>query len=191
LKAIGQSLPGRVTIHDRKSRLLDVEDVPLLHFATNAVADSKDPNRSHIMFSSVDYLFRGEIQDLPLSRTDLVTLSACDTGPCTPLSTAFLAAGARSTVTTLWRVPDGPTADFMARFYAGLAKGESKAAALRNTKLSFIHSGTTLADPRFWAAFVLYGNGQAPIRPVLSWLWLLVPAGIGLAAIMLKKSALK
>jgi len=186
LKAIGQSLPGRVTINDRKSQLLDVEGVPLLHFAASAVADSKDPNRSHIMFSSVDYLFRGEIQDLPLSRTDLVTLSACDTGPGTALSSAFLAAGARSIVTTLWRVPDGPTADFMGRFYSHLAKGESKSAALRNAKLSFLHSGTTLANPRYWAAFVLYGDGPAPIRPVLSWLWLVVPASVAAAAIVLK-----
>jgi tetratricopeptide (TPR) repeat protein len=190
LKAMGRSLPGRVTIHagadNRKNHLLDLEGVPLLHFVNQAVADSNDPNRSHIMFSSEDYLYRGEIQDLPLSRTDLVTLSTCDTGSGMPLSTAFLAAGARSTVTTLWRVPDGPTADFMGRFYAGLAKGESKAAALRNAKLSFLHSGTTLADPKYWAGFVLYGNGQAPIRPVLSWLWLLVPAGLAEAAMMLR-----
>ena len=74
----------------------------------------------------------------------------------------------------------------MERFYSRLAKRESKAAALRNAKLSFLHSGTTLADPKYWAAFVLYGNGQAPIRSILSWLWLLVPAALAVAAIMLK-----
>jgi tetratricopeptide (TPR) repeat protein len=191
LTAIARSLPGRVTIHagadSRKSYLFDhtIEGVPLLHFATHAVADANDANRSHILFSS-GYLFRGEIQDLPLSQTDLVTLSASEGEGVQSLSTAFLAAGARSTVTTLWKVPDEATADFMGRFYSHLAKGESKAAALRNVKLNFLHSGTTLADPKYWAAFVLSGTGQAPIRPVLSWLWLLVPAGVAAAAMMLK-----
>jgi hypothetical protein len=85
-------------------------------------------------------------------------------------SRAFLAAGARSTVTTLWRVADAPTADFMRLFYSRLAQGETKAAALRAAKLSFLRAGNQLAQPQYWAAFVLTGDGRVPIPRVFSWL---------------------
>jgi CHAT domain-containing protein len=84
-------------------------------------------------------------------------------------SRAFLAAGARSTITTLWRVADEPTADFMRVFYYHLQRGESKAGALRETKLTFLRNGGALADPHFWAAFILTGNGDRPIPRAVAW----------------------
>ena len=103
-------------------------------------------------------------------------------------SRAFLGAGARSTVTTLWRVDDRPTADFMQSFYTLLGAGTTKAAALRQAKLSFLNSGKELAQPRYWAAFVLAGEGQAPIRPLLSWAWIVVPvvAAAGVIVLLLR-----
>ena len=47
---------------------------------------------------------------------------------------AFLASGAAATVTTLWRVADRPTAEFMKQFYFALANGESKAGATARTQ---------------------------------------------------------
>ena len=86
-------------------------------------------------------------------------------------SRAFLSSGAEATLTTLWRVADRPTADFMKLFYQRLAKGDSKAQALRVAKLSFLRSGQDLAQPRYWAAFVLNGDGQTPVRAFVSWWW--------------------
>ncbi len=197
LRSIGHIVPGVAEIHagedDRKSYLLNgaLAGAPMLHFSTHAAIDFTDPNRSRILFTpeagqqGSAYLFRSEVQALPLAGVDLVTLSACDTerGKLAPgegvqsFSRAFLAAGARSTVTTLWRVADGPAADFMRLFYEHLARGETKAQSLRAAKLSFLRSGTQLALPQFWAAFVLTGDGQAPIPPVLSWAWFIAPAG--------------
>jgi hypothetical protein len=84
-------------------------------------------------------------------------------------SRAFLAAGARSTVTTLWRVPDAPTASFMKTFYHHLQRGETRAEALRLAKLRFLGSGSTLSDPHYWAAFVLTGDGRHPIPRAIPW----------------------
>jgi hypothetical protein len=133
-----------------------------------------------------EYLFLTEVQGLHLTGTDLVTLSACDTEAgkivrgegVQSFSRAFLAAGARSTVTTLWRVEDRATADFMLSFYQHLARGESKSEALRAAKLAFVRQTGPRAQPRYWAAFVLNGEGQAPIRPVFRWFWV---ASIALA----------
>ena len=192
LRSVARALGGRSEIHagadDLKRRLVEGRPAraPLLHFSTHAAVDTLDPNRSRILFTpeagngASQYLFWREVQGLALGGVELVTLSACDTEGgkmvrgegIQSFSRAFLAAGAGATVTTLWRVADGPTADFMRLFYARLAHGDGKAEALRSAKLSFLRSGSELAQPRYWAAFVLNGDGQTPVRPVLSWVWI-------------------
>jgi len=156
----------------------------LLHVSTHAVADMDDPERSRLLFSPDEpgqpnnYLFLKELYDLDLRGMSLATLSACDTerGRLVPgegiqaFSRALLAAGSRSALTTLWRVPDQPTSQFMQHFYYYLLKRhKSKAEALRLTKLDFLHSGTELSHPRYWAAFVLNGDGAEPVPRFIPW----------------------
>ncbi|MGZ4872508.1 MAG: CHAT domain-containing protein, partial [Candidatus Angelobacter sp.] len=134
----------------------------LLHVSTHAVADMDDPERSRLLFSPDEpgqpnnYLFLKELYDLDLRGMSLATLSACDTerGRLIPgegiqaFSRALLAAGSRSALTTLWRVPDQPTSEFMQHFYFYLLKKhKSKAEAVRLTKLEFLHSGAALSHP--------------------------------------------
>ncbi|HEX3878389.1 MAG TPA: CHAT domain-containing protein [Bryobacteraceae bacterium] len=204
LSLIQQALPGKTQAHeagdDRKQYLFasSVANTSLLHFSTHAAIDITDPGRSRILFTpepgrpESQYLFRGEVQTLPLRNVDLVTLSACDTerGKITPgegvqgFSRAFLGAGAASTVTTLWRAADGPSGDLMGEFYARLGTGESKAESLRAAKLRFLNSGNELAQPKYWAPFILTGDGQQPIPPATSWATLIV-AGVALLAIII------
>jgi CHAT domain-containing protein len=195
LRSISLALGGRTRLFAGKDNLKrhlfekNVDETPLLHFSTHAVADTMDPNRSRILFTSEpgqrgsEYLFRREVPQLELAHVDLVTLSACDTEGgrivrgegIQSFSRAFLSAGAHSTVTTLWRVADAPTAEFMRLFYEHLARGERKAQALRAAKLEFLHSGTDLALPKYWAAFVLNGDGHTAIPAVYSWNWIFGP----------------
>lgn len=190
LSGIAATLPGRAAVYsgpgDLKRRLLGdaVAGVPLLHFGTQAAVDVSDSNRSRMLFTSEpgspgsEYLFRGEAQSLPLEGADLVTISASEAraGPLSrdenvqSFSRAFLAAGARATVTPLWRVEDRARTEFMRLFYEHLGRGESRATALREAKLRFLRGGGAYALPQYWAAFVLMGDGDSPVRPVLSWL---------------------
>jgi CHAT domain-containing protein/tetratricopeptide (TPR) repeat protein len=162
----------------------------LLHVSTHAVADMDDPERSRLLFSPDEpgqpnnYLFLKELYDLDLRGASLATLSACDTerGRLVPgegiqaFSRALLAAGSRSALTTLWRVPDEPTSQFMQHFYFYLLKKhQSKAEALRLTKLEFLHSETELSHPRYWAAFVLNGEGAEPVPRFIPWQVLALP----------------
>jgi CHAT domain-containing protein len=162
----------------------------LLHVSTHAVADMDDPERSRLLFSPDEpgqpnnYLFLKELYDLDLRGMSLATLSACDTerGRLVPgegiqaFSRALLAAGSRSALTTLWRVPDEPTSQFMQHFYFYLLKKrKSKAEALRLTKLDFLHSGTALSHPRYWAAFVLNGDGAEPVPRFIPWQAVAIP----------------
>jgi CHAT domain-containing protein len=199
-------------IHGRSEILLQERDLKryflnghansatLLHVSTHAFADFDNPENSRLLFSAssqdgaADYVFLRELYDLNLSRVGLATLSACDTERgkiirgegVQAFSRALLSAGARSSLTSLWRVDDQTTAEFMRQFYYfALRGGTSKAEALRLTKLKFMHSGTMLNDPRVWAAFVLSGDGLTPLPLVLSWTTLglaalTATAGIGL-----------
>jgi CHAT domain-containing protein len=172
----------------------------LLHVSTHAVADMDDPERSRLLFSPDengqpnDYLFLKELYDLDLRGLSLATLSACDTerGRLVPgegiqaFSRALLAAGSRSALTTLWRVPDQPTSQFMQQFYYFLLKKhQSKAEALRSAKLEFLHSGTELSHPRYWAAFVLNGEGSAPVPRFIPWQLLVIPIPVLALGILL------
>jgi hypothetical protein len=72
-------------------------------------------------------------------------------------------------VTTLWRVADEPTAEFMTGFYHHLQRGVPRDEALRRAKLRLLGSGTALADPHYWAAFVLTGDALRPVPRPLAW----------------------
>jgi CHAT domain-containing protein len=172
----------------------------LLHVSTHAVADMDDPERSRLLFSPDEpgqpnnYLFLKELYDLDLRGMSLATLSACDTerGRLVPgegiqaFSRALLAAGSRSALTTLWRVPDQQTSEFMQHFYYYLLKQhKSKSEALRLTKLEFLHSGTALSHPRYWAAFVLNGDGAEPVPRFIPWQFLALPIPIVVLAVLL------
>ena len=208
VQAIASELSGRAALHlgddNRKARLLDeTEQAPILHIASHAAADTSALEQSRILFSPpaasepmADYLFLREAYDLPLDRVELAVLSACDTERGRLLrgegvqsfSRAFLAAGARSTVTTLWAVADGPTANFMEVFYHHLQRGLSRDEALRQAKLRFLASGSTLTHPHYWAAFVLTGEGLRPIPRALPWTWV---AGVVVAIGALGSGAAK
>jgi tetratricopeptide (TPR) repeat protein len=198
IRSIKRLLSGRSEVHtgtDAQKHYIEggrVEYLPILHFSTHALVDTENPDRSRILLSS-DYIFQGEVYDLDLKGVDLVTVSACDTARgktvrgegVQAFSRAFLAAGASSTLTSLWRVADQPTADFMEQFYYFLSKHQSKSEALRSAKLTFLHSGTGLASPQYWAAFVLTGNGSASLPRVVPWSLVLMAGAAVFAAIAL------
>jgi CHAT domain len=206
IRGIAGLSAGRAQLYlgasDQKSQFFDASrgGAPLLHVSTHAIADMDNPERSRLLFSPDrpgdpnNFVFLKELYDLDLRGTDLATLSACDTerGRLVPgegiqaFSRALLAAGSRSALTTLWRVPDAPTSQFMQQFYYFLLKKHhTKAEALRLTKLEFLRSGTELSHPRYWAAFVLNGDGDSPVPRFLSWQLLLVAVLLTVALALL------
>ncbi|MBX3412447.1 MAG: CHAT domain-containing protein [Pirellulales bacterium] len=112
-----------------------------------------------------------EIGMLDLTGTELVVLSACETGlgdirtgeGVSGLRRAFLHAGARTLVTSLYKVPDDATQGLMAHFYERLAAGASKQTALRDAQLATMaarRKESSAAHPFFWASFVLVGSPE-------------------------------
>lgn len=102
-----------------------------------------------------------EISNLDLRHTNLVVLSACNTGlgdvhhtdGVIGLQSAFKLAGVENILVSLWKVNDIATKDLMILFYDNLlTKGLSTAAALRNAKQTMKNKG---AKPENWAGFIL------------------------------------
>ncbi|MDH6590430.1 CHAT domain-containing protein/tetratricopeptide (TPR) repeat protein [Variovorax sp. TBS-050B] len=101
-------------------------------------------------------------------RSDLVVMSACDTGVgkvvhgegVMGLPYALYVAGNTSTLMTLWPVADESTARFMTAFFARLSANETPQQALSATKRAFADGahGEKLRKPAYWAPFVLYGS---------------------------------
>lgn len=143
----------------------------IIHFATHGIIDPVHPEMSGLVLSLLNrkgrrqngYLHLGDIYHLKLSA-DLVVLSACNSGLGKDLNSegiiglprAFLYAGAKSVMASLWKVEDNAAAEFMKSFYSGIRAREGPSAALRNAQLHMLR--TDWAKPFYWAAFVLQGD---------------------------------
>jgi CHAT domain-containing protein len=108
-----------------------------------------------------------EASGLDLWGTELVTLSACDTGVgevrtgdgVYGLRRAFVLAGAQAVVMSLWPVRDDVARDTMVAYYQRLRAGGGRGDALRDAKLAILRNATT-RHPYFWAAFIQSGDSR-------------------------------
>ncbi|MFL6234134.1 MAG: CHAT domain-containing protein [Thermoanaerobaculia bacterium] len=141
----------------------------VLHFATHAVTDEANPDRSGVLLApgaaNQDGLLQiREIVDLDLQGR-VIVLSACssNTGAMLrgegvmSLARAFFQAGAHTVVASLWRLRDDEAADLFDRFYRHLGKGRSVAAALQAAQREMIQDGAPAAA---WAGLVVLGDGD-------------------------------
>lgn len=132
--------------------------------------------RSGLLLAGANYVWQGnnpkvegedgiltayEISQMDLSQTELVVLSACETGlgdikgneGVYGLQRAFKIAGVKYLIMSLWQVPDRQTKDFMISFYKNWLEGKM------NIRDAFSKTQKQMKDrfydPYFWAGFVL------------------------------------
>jgi CHAT domain-containing protein len=116
-----------------------------------------------------------EVSGMDLTQTELVVLSACETGVgevrngdgVYGLRRALVIAGAQSEVMSLWRVDDDATRDLMVAYYRRLLRGEGRSEALRAVQLEMLRGGRLerasgasagRSHPFYWASFILSGD---------------------------------
>lgn len=140
-----------------------------IHFVTHGVASRTDPLDSAIILSrngSDEDSFKLHARDIirhPI-HARLVTISACYGSGARSyageglvgLSWAFLRAGAQNVVAALWEASDESTPRLMDNLYQGLESGLAPADALRQAKLTMLHSHGDFRKPFFWGAFQIY-----------------------------------
>jgi len=136
-----------------------------LHLARDATPPPRDPLvRSALLLAGEERATALEVAGMNLQGTELVVLSACDTGRgdvrlgqgVYGLRRAVLIAGAETLVISLWRVDDAVTRELMTGFYQNLLAGRGRAEALR-TAAQAVRAAHP--HPYYWAPFVLVGAG--------------------------------
>ncbi len=163
-----------------RERLLstNLADYRVVHLATHGFLDPERPELSSLIFSRYDQAGRKIDESIRLHdiysmkfNADLVVLSACQTGTgkevkgegVMGLDTAFLHAGARSVVSTLWQVEDNAANQLMKEFYGRMVSdGMSPSAALRAAQIK-LYRDPQFRSPFFWAAFTVHGDAASSI----------------------------
>lgn len=179
----------------------------LLHLATHGKVNDLEADYSYLAFyrenetTDEDKLFVKDLYSLKL-QADMVVLSACETGigelrqgeGIISLARGFFYAGAKSIVTTLWKVSDKSSAEIMEYFYKNIRKGMTKDKALRQAKLKYMKKNPDrLVHPFFWAAYIPIGNMEVVEMERGIWKWyalggVLVILGFLLGRIFFRKS---
>ncbi len=146
-----------------------LSQVSAVHIASHAVVDRINPDNSRLLLapsgSDDGSLLISEITAMRLDQLRCVVLAGCETaepaegfGDLRSLSAAFLAAGTRNVVATLWKVGDVNTEPISIILHRGLRKGMSAAEATRNAQLTMLRSqNNDLANPSVWASMQVYG----------------------------------
>jgi CHAT domain-containing protein len=137
-------------------------DADIIHLAAHGVSRLDAPLFSHLRMAD-GHQTALDCFDLELDCS-LVTLSACEsgTGAISPgdeqigLPRAFLYAGARAVVHSLWRIDDQFTRRVMEQLYVELRRGRGRAAALRTAQLEQLRTGAV--HPFLWASLSLIGD---------------------------------
>lgn len=143
--------------------LARLSDATLIHLATHAAFDSANPLESGIILAD-GVLTAREVLQYRL-QADLLVLSACESGQVgilggeelAGLSQAFLQAGVRSVLVSLWPVDDLATTALILTFFRKIQGGADKALALRQA-MTDIQQDPRWKHPYYWGAFVLMGD---------------------------------
>ena len=180
--------------------LQSVNHFSIVHLATHASVNNEEPSRSFIAFypGTSDYkLYAQEIYNLNLDSTQLVILSACETGAgklvkgegLMSLSRAFAYAGCPNIITSLWKAEDKTTAFITQRLHYYLDKKYTKDKALQQAKLDLLKDkeiDPRFKSPEYWAHLVFIGNYE-PRQNSSNWWLIAIAIIIGALAYKLVK----
>jgi CHAT domain-containing protein len=171
--AIAKLFPGRArVVTDDLVREADVKawtrDFEVIHLAVHGKFDAGEPLLSYLALGrgggDDGRLTAAEIFGLPLDRSRLVVLSACETGRAEATHSnellgmvrALVYAGAGTLVLSYWEVDSASTALWMQAFYEA-ARSRPLAEAAR-TALARVKARPEFAHPYYWAAFAMIGR---------------------------------
>ena len=177
LKKKGYTVKEYLKEKASEENLFKTKEAKILHLATHGyfIKDKKIKNpmlKALIALSGAnksieewkDYglITALKLSGLNLEGTDIVVLSACETGVVdinstegiSALAKAFILAGSKNAVISLWSVNDKATKDLMEVFYNAMVDSKSYSEALREAKLKMIKEGK---HPLLWAPFILNG----------------------------------
>ncbi|XP_078361219.1 uncharacterized protein LOC144645502 [Oculina patagonica] len=150
--------------------LKELSSVALVHIAahgcmeTGEIALTPNPERTSSIPTVEDYILKMADVLSAKMRARLVVLSCCHSGRgeikaegVVGIARAFMGAGARSVLVSLWAIDDEATLEFMKCFYHNLVEGRSASDSL-NQAMKDLRKSDKYSDVKYWAPFVLIGD---------------------------------
>ena len=154
----------------KREVLKGLSSVALVHFAahgcmeTGEIALTPDPERVSKVPKEEDYMLTIEHVLNAKLRAKLVVLSCCHSGRgeikaegVVGIARAFMGAGARSVLVSLWAIDDEATLEFMRCFYHHLVEGRRASESL-NLAMKSLRESEKYSAIKYWAPFVLIGD---------------------------------
>ena len=147
-----------------------IGSVALVHIAAHGKMGSGEillapnPERKDSYLEEKNYVLKiADVHAVQL-RARLVVLSCCHSGEgevkaegVVGIARAFLGAGARSVLASLWAIDDEATMEFMKRFYQHLSNGKSTSVSL-NQAMKCLRESSKFNEVKYWAPFILIGD---------------------------------
>lgn len=132
----------------------------MVHFAGHVLVNEEQPLYSALAFESSGLLYMHELTETAFANTRTAVLSACETGraprPTMSVANALLAHNVPAVVYTLWPVSDEDAEEFAVEFHAQIAKGVSRAEAVRKAQRRLMQRNPERSEA--WATFALAGT---------------------------------
>ena len=169
-----QQLPQSTFLHEQATKAnfeAAVKGKKYVLIAAHGFYNKKQPDLSGIIFSPHELeqteeavLYVNDAYHLDLKQTDLVVLSACESGigklakgeGIMAVNRGFLYSGANNVIFTLFKVYDAQSSQLTQALFRYILEGKKYAQALRLAKLELIQQSD--ADPKAWAGFVMIGG---------------------------------
>ncbi len=158
---IGDYIRNTTLLEEKASKdnfIAQAKKHSIIHLSTHAKYD----DTAHWIAFRDKKMSLAEIHALNI-KGDMISLSACETAQgnlnkgegVLSIARGFSSAGIPSTVSSMWSVNEGATAEIMIDFYKNLADAMPKDIALNKAKLKYIEQNPS---PYYWAAFIHVGN---------------------------------
>ena len=182
---------GQAVFGEKANKKHFIKNAPfasMIHIASHAEVNRANPDLSYIAFSNLkdssktDFILNvDEIYNLRL-KANMIVLSACETAVgdlvkgegMISLARAFIYAGAKNIVTSVWKITDSSTCQLMSYFYINLKNKKDKDQALNKALKEYIFHAVDQqrGHPKYWAAFIIIGNTD-PIDSGSDYKWLI------------------
>ena len=165
-----------------ETTLSQIGGAKIIHFATHGIINGQNPDYSYLSLGYDEDNIERRFYQKDILRNDfsseMVCLTSCEsaigesiTGDgAYSMARNFIAAGAKSVISTLWSINDQSSSFIMKEFYKELKKGKRKDEALRQAKLTYLaQADPEYQHPYYWAAFVAMGDMSPLFDPYKKW----------------------
>lgn len=141
----------------------------IFHFAGHGL--NREDSSYLLLENGIEKFTYQDISNL-YNQMDMVVLSACETGlgawdpgdGSRSVCKAFIEAGSKSVISTLWQINDQSHSMIINQFYKNIHDGQDKSTALRDAKIKFLNQASMESiHPYYWSSYTATGN-MAPIK---------------------------